>query len=349
MAAPLAQEQRRGIGDVRQAAVGHLEHADLVGRAEAVLHRAQDAELVAALALEIEHRVDHVLEHAGAGDGAVLGDVADQQDRDAAPLGELDQRLRRGAHLAHRARRAVDRVEPHGLDRIDHRHLGRVGPLQGRHDVAHRGRGGELHRRVAQAQPLGRAGAPGRAPPRRRCRRRPCAGAPAPPRPAAAASTCRCRDRRRSAAPSPPPGRRRRRGRTRRCRSGSAAAAASMPRRPANSSVRPLPARAMPPPAGPGAGAASSTMVFHSPQDSQRPPHLLVTAPHDWQTKRFSGLAISAARAWTGTSRRDAASTNHPSRAGRGAGCARACCPAGSARAASSAASPSGLRAPAQG
>ena len=78
----------------------------------------------------------------------------------------------------------------------------------------------------------------------------------------------------------------------------------------------------MPPPAGPGAGAASSTMVFHSPQDSQRPPHLLVTAPHDWQTKRFSGLAISAARAWTGTSRRDAASTSRPCRGRRGAGCA---------------------------
>src|SRR5262245_16137992 len=34
-------------------------------------------------------------------------------------------------------------------------------------------------------------------------------------------------------------------------------------------------------------------MVFHSPQDSQRPLHLDVTAPHDWQTKRFSGRAMS--------------------------------------------------------
>ena len=110
---------------------------------------------MAALALEIEHRVDHVLEHAGARDGAVLGDVADQQHGDAAALGELDQGLRRGAHLGDRARRAVDRVEPHGLDGIDHRHLGRIGPLQGRHDVAHRGRGAELHRCVADAQPFG--------------------------------------------------------------------------------------------------------------------------------------------------------------------------------------------------
>ena len=55
---------------------------------------------MAALALEIEHRVDHVLEHARAGDGAVLGDVADQQHGDAAALGQLDQLLRGGAHLA---------------------------------------------------------------------------------------------------------------------------------------------------------------------------------------------------------------------------------------------------------
>jgi hypothetical protein len=31
--------------------------------------------------------------------------------------------------------------------------------------------------------------------------------------------------------------------------------------------------------------------VFHSPQVSQRPAHLEVTAPHDWQTKREAGLA----------------------------------------------------------
>jgi hypothetical protein len=41
-----------------------------------------------------------------------------------------------------------------------------------------------------------------------------------------------------------------------------------------------------PGPRPPGATLAtvSSTMVFHSPQDSQRPPHFGVTAPQDWQT-----------------------------------------------------------------
>ena len=57
--------------------------------------RAQHAERVRALALERQHRVDHVLDHARPGDLAVLGDVADQDHRRAARLGEADQRLRR--------------------------------------------------------------------------------------------------------------------------------------------------------------------------------------------------------------------------------------------------------------
>ena len=77
-AVALGEEERRGVGDLGEAGAGHLEDADLVGRAEAVLDRAQDAELVAALALEVEHGVDHVLDDARAGDLAVLGDVADE-------------------------------------------------------------------------------------------------------------------------------------------------------------------------------------------------------------------------------------------------------------------------------
>ena len=61
----------------------HLEDADLVGRTEAILGAAQQAVLVEALALEVEHGVDHVLEDLRAGDRAVLGDVADQKDRRA--------------------------------------------------------------------------------------------------------------------------------------------------------------------------------------------------------------------------------------------------------------------------
>ena len=73
------------------------------------LTRAQDAEVVAAFALEIEHAVDHVLDHPRAGDLPVLGDVADEDDRGAGLLGVADQRLRGGAHLGDGARRRIRR------------------------------------------------------------------------------------------------------------------------------------------------------------------------------------------------------------------------------------------------
>jgi hypothetical protein len=51
-AVALGKEQFRGIGDLAQSKPGHLEHADFIGRAEAVLDRAQDAELLRAFAFE---------------------------------------------------------------------------------------------------------------------------------------------------------------------------------------------------------------------------------------------------------------------------------------------------------
>src|SRR3546814_5250422 len=80
--------------------------------AETVLHRPQHAILVAALALEIENGVDHVLQHARACDLSVLGDMADQHQRRARFLGIADQLLSGGAHLRHGARRAF-RSEEH--------------------------------------------------------------------------------------------------------------------------------------------------------------------------------------------------------------------------------------------
>ena len=72
----LADEARAGVEDLDEAALAHLEDADLVGRAEAVLQRAQRAVGALALALELQHAVDEVLEHARAGQRALLGHVA---------------------------------------------------------------------------------------------------------------------------------------------------------------------------------------------------------------------------------------------------------------------------------
>jgi hypothetical protein len=94
-------------------AFGHGEHADLVRAAEPVLGGAQDAILMAALAFEAQHGIDHMFEHARARDGAILGDVTDQDERATALLGETDQLLRRCPHLADGAGCALDQVRMH--------------------------------------------------------------------------------------------------------------------------------------------------------------------------------------------------------------------------------------------
>ncbi len=113
-------EDRRGIGHSLQAGAGHLEHAELVRRAEAVLRGAQDAVRVVAVALELEDAIDEVLQDARPGDRPVLGDVADQEERDTGLLADAEQPRRRLAHLRDRSRRRADLRRVERLDRVDH-------------------------------------------------------------------------------------------------------------------------------------------------------------------------------------------------------------------------------------
>ena len=123
----LGDEARGGVEHLDQAALAHLEQPRLVGRAEAVLQRAQLAVGALALALELQHAVDEVLEHARAGQRAVLGDVADEDHRDAARLGELHDLRGDLAHLADRARRAGQLAGAQRLHGVDHAHLRALG------------------------------------------------------------------------------------------------------------------------------------------------------------------------------------------------------------------------------
>src|SRR5262249_869434 len=131
----LGEKQLGGVGDLAQPAPRHLEHADLVGRPETVLDRAQDAELVRAFAFEGEYRVDHMFYHAGPGDLTVFGDVADEDHGRTRALGEADQRLRARAHLRDRARSGLDHLGPHRLDGIDDREPRARAFAERRHDV----------------------------------------------------------------------------------------------------------------------------------------------------------------------------------------------------------------------
>ena len=111
--------------------------------------------MVAAFAFEIEYRVDHVFDDAGAGDLSFLGDMADENDGRAAGLGEADQSLGACADLGDGARRRFGRVAPQGLNGIDDDEVGPAGIGQRRQNVFHIRLGHQLDGGVGGLQPLG--------------------------------------------------------------------------------------------------------------------------------------------------------------------------------------------------
>jgi len=74
------------------------------------------------VALEVQHGVYDVLEHARAGECAVLGDVADQDQAGAALLGKAGELGGAFAHLGDRAGGGLQGLGIDGLDRVDDRH-----------------------------------------------------------------------------------------------------------------------------------------------------------------------------------------------------------------------------------
>ena len=209
-----------GSGTSTMPVLAHLEAADLVGRAEAVLGGPDHPEAGVPVALEGQHDVDQVLQQPGPGDRAVLGDVADDDHRHPAPLGHPDQRAGHLAHLGHPAGGAV------GLGGADRLH--RVEDHQRRRDLLdvaeHRaqvGLGGQVElvgQRVGPAGPQPHLGGGLLAGDVQRASGRPW---PSGPRPPAAASTCRRPARPPAAPPRRAPVRRRAPGPARRPRSAS--------------------------------------------------------------------------------------------------------------------------------
>ena len=88
----LREKQRRGVRHLHEPPPAHLEDADLVRGAKPVLGDPEKPVRVVALPLEVEHRVDHVLEDARSRDRPFLGHVPDHQHRGASVrLGDAQQ------------------------------------------------------------------------------------------------------------------------------------------------------------------------------------------------------------------------------------------------------------------
>ncbi|OIQ74092.1 hypothetical protein GALL_442630 [mine drainage metagenome] len=120
------QEQGRRVADLAQAFFRHGEHAQFVDGAEAVLESADQSEAGVGIALEIQHGIDDMLQHARACQGAFLGHVADQDDGDAKLFGEAGQLRRTFPHLRHRPRCGLQGLGIDRLDGINHGYVGLV-------------------------------------------------------------------------------------------------------------------------------------------------------------------------------------------------------------------------------
>ncbi len=115
----MAEEQRARVGDLGDTRARHVEAADLVGGAEAVLECSHEAERGLPVALEVADDVDQVLEDAGPRDRPVFRDVADEDDGEASFFRHTDEGGRHLAHLGGLTRRAVAVGRRHRLHGVD--------------------------------------------------------------------------------------------------------------------------------------------------------------------------------------------------------------------------------------
>ena len=113
------EQHFRRVRHFAQTGIRHFKDTDLVGRAEAILRRAQQPVGCVRLALKIEHTVDHVLEHLRPCDDALLVDVADDENGHTAALAVLHQAHRAVLDLRDRAGRGGFVVREQGLDGVD--------------------------------------------------------------------------------------------------------------------------------------------------------------------------------------------------------------------------------------
>jgi hypothetical protein len=147
----LAQKDGAGVAHAFQAALGHGEHANFVHRTEAVLDGADEAEVAVRVALEVQHRVHHVLQHARAGQRTFFGHVAHQHHRHARGFGRARELGRALAHLRHRAGGGRELLAVHGLNGVDHAHRGPLG-VDGGQNLFHRNFGQHPHLAAIQPQ-----------------------------------------------------------------------------------------------------------------------------------------------------------------------------------------------------
>src|SRR5437763_12159297 len=115
----IAEEELGRVLDGIETSFGHAKHANFVDGPEAVLGCAQHSMVEGGLALEIEHRVDDVLERLRSRDPAGFSDVPNDEDRRSTRLREAHQARGTLAHLTDIARTSPEIGRENRLNRID--------------------------------------------------------------------------------------------------------------------------------------------------------------------------------------------------------------------------------------
>src|SRR5439155_18755186 len=165
-------ETRPGIA-LGQTLPPHLEPHDLALGSESVLSPRKEPQAGARVALEGEDDVDRVLDGAGTGQVAGLGDVSHQDHGDAMLFGQARERVDAESNLAGPAGERIRGAASDGVNGVDGQDGGAVSDRDGDH-LVEIAAGAEGERSSGQAEPAG----PARDLPARLLTRRDEAGAP---------------------------------------------------------------------------------------------------------------------------------------------------------------------------
>ena len=120
----VGKEQFGGIGNLAQAVVPHLVDTQFGGTSETVLYASEDTVHIVLVALELKHGVHDVLQNLGTCQGALLGDVADEQDAHSARLGIAQERGGTLAYLRERTGTGFHGLGGDGLYGVDDNEIG---------------------------------------------------------------------------------------------------------------------------------------------------------------------------------------------------------------------------------
>ena len=118
------KQQLRGIADLTQSRLLHLVDAQLAGASKAVLDAAQNAVHIVLVTLELDNRINDVLQDFRSCQRALLGDVSDEDDGYAARLGKTEQGSGTLTNLGDAAGTALHILGRNGLDGVDDHQLG---------------------------------------------------------------------------------------------------------------------------------------------------------------------------------------------------------------------------------